>query len=69
MVSKFLALILAIEDLPDLVPSTMVQLDCKGLKDGLVSQAKHYTKMILEKVATDHRKDNRQSVLSRNALR
>lgn len=40
----------------------MVHLDCEELKRGLVSKAKNYAEMLLEKMITSLREDNKQSV-------
>lgn len=42
----------------------MVHLDCEELKQGLVNKAKSYAEMLLEKMITSLREQNRQSVTS-----
>lgn len=51
-----------IASLPSKAFFQMVHLDCEELKRGLVSKAKNYAEMLLEKMITSLREDNKQSV-------
>lgn len=47
----------------------MVHLDCEELKQGLVSKANSYAELLLEKMITSLREENKQSVPRRSSTR
>lgn len=61
---EFKAVSKEIVSLPSKAFFQMVHLDCEELKRGLVSKAKSYAEMLLEKMITSLREDNKQSVSS-----
>lgn len=61
---EFKALSKEIVSLPSKAYFQMVHLDCEELKQGLVNKAKSYAEMLLEKMITSLREQNRQSVTS-----
>lgn len=61
---EFKAVSKEIVSLPSKAFFQMVHLDCEELKRGLVSKAKGYAEMLLEKMITNLREENKQSVTS-----
>ncbi|KAG7228180.1 hypothetical protein INR49_013343 [Caranx melampygus] len=59
-VEEFHALSKEIISLPAKAYFTMVHLDCEELKQGLANKAKTYSEILLRKMITSHRQQNRQ---------
>ncbi|XP_030279356.1 dynein heavy chain 12, axonemal [Sparus aurata] len=59
-VEEFRAVSKEIVSLPAKAHFTMVHLDCEELKQGLANKAKNYAEILLKKMITSHREQNRQ---------
>lgn len=59
-IEKFRSLAREINSLPTVAHFDMVQLDCDDLKRGLASKANRFADQLLQRLAEEHRAENRR---------